>query len=169
MRRAVRAILPTLAACLFALPAAAAPPEGKTMKSDAPRLRLVAAAADGEHWSLVFEAANPGDAPVPYFGYRSDSYAPPLKDGTISPLYRIELRSGGKWAENRQGWCGTGVGPVSLPPKGKATFAVHVPKGDWDGLKVGLAWWPSAERKGPASVAWSDPVTAADLEKRPKR
>jgi hypothetical protein len=164
-----------LAACLLSFspgsPSPASQPAGKgdrTEKSDAPQIRLRAASAGADHWELTFEASNPGESPIPYSGYLANSFDPPLKDGTISPLYRVGLRSGGKWAEKPMGWCGTGRGPVSLPPKGKATFTAVVPKGGWDGLKVGLTWWPSPYRKVSAEVAWSDPLTPEDLEKRAK-
>src|SRR4051794_18419666 len=58
---------------------------------------------------LLFEVSNPNAEPAPYVGYRANAFPPPLKEGTISPLYRIELRRGGAWKPADLGWCGTGV------------------------------------------------------------
>jgi hypothetical protein len=104
--------------------------------------------------------ANPNRALVPYFGYTANSFSPPLPEGTMSPLYLLELRQGGVWKARGIGWCGTGIGNVALPPRGKVTFTVVPPAGRWDALKVGLRWRSSAERKGPWQTAWSDPVSA---------
>jgi hypothetical protein len=162
-----------LAACLIVLQSPASQPRAagridQTEKSDAPRLRLKSVADVGGHWWLVLEVLNPGDEPVTYVGYTPDSFAPPPQDATISPLYRLRLHGGGKWEDHdRCVWCGVGIGRLALPPKGKATFTVLVPKGKWEAVKVGLEW-RSAGKKGDRSIAWIWPVTQAELEKAAK-
>jgi hypothetical protein len=60
------------------------------------------------------------------------------------------------------GWCKTGVGPVSIPARGKVTFQVHVTDGGWKQLKIGLAWFDAPDRKGTAAVAWCRPIDRKD-------
>ena len=54
------------------------------------------------------------------------------------------------------------MGELTLPGKAKATFAVHLPGGEWDKSRVGVTWFP-AERKEPA-VAWSEALGKEKLE-----
>ena len=55
----------------------------------------------------------------------------------------------------RLGVCGTGLGALSLPPKGKVAFGVCLPGGDWDKFRVGVTWYkaatPRKQRKPGAS------------------
>lgn len=112
---------------------------------------------------LTFEAANPNRTPMPYVGYTPDSFSGGLAGGVIAPIYRVEVSGDGKaWKPHPLGWCGTGIGPVSLPGKGKGTFSVHVP-GDWAAVKVGLTWYQGGEPRTP-NTAWSDPVTRKAAE-----
>lgn len=134
-------------------PAALAPPEvrfaGVTRR-------------DGDN-VLAFDVVNPNAAPVPYTGYTPDSFSPRLAEGRIYPLHRVEFRKGGGWKEEKLGWCGTGVGPVSVAKGQKARFDVPVPEaGDWDAVRIGVSWSPGARAH---EVAWSRPITAAELRK----
>ena len=109
--------------------------------------------------AMVFEVSNPNKQPVPYVGYTSASFEGGLEKGTIAPLYKVELRQGKAWKAHQMGWCGTGVGEVKVPGKGKATFTVHAPGGEWGEIRVGLVWYATADRNGAAAAAWSDAVT----------
>ena len=112
--------------------------------------------------SLTFEVTNPNATPLAYHGYTANAFTPPLKDGTISPHYKLDVNSGGVWKAEGIGWCVFGIGPVSIPAKGKVTFAAAKPAGDWDEMKVGLTWYNSADRKG-SVTAWSEPVSRKDV------
>jgi hypothetical protein len=136
-------------ALLVALPAE--PPA----KPAQPVVKFVSTAKDG---LLTFELSNPNAEALPYFGYRSDSFEGGLKEGTIAPLYRVEVLQGKEWKVYKIGWCGTGLGEVSVPSKGKATFGVGLPGEEWDKFRVGVTWFKTADRKELA-VAWSDALS----------
>ena len=94
-------MLPTVTiALLFTLPAE--PPA----KSEQPAVRFLGADKNG---GLTFQLFNPHAEPLPYFGYRSDSFEGGLKEGTIAPLYRVEVLQGKEWKVYKIGWCGTGL------------------------------------------------------------
>jgi hypothetical protein len=147
-------MLPTAAAALL-LTLAAEPPA----KLERPELKFLSVAKDG---MLTFQLSNPNAEALPYFGYRPDSFEGGLKEGTIAPLYRIEVLRGKEWKAHGPGWCGTGVGEVSVPGKGKATFAVGPPGGEWDKFRVGVVWFKTAGRKDP-TVAWGDALGKDDV------
>jgi hypothetical protein len=136
---------------LLALPTA--PPS----KPEPPSIKLVSSKN-----GLTFEVANPNAEALPYVGYTSDSFEGGLKPGIISPMYRIELLKGKEWTAYNIGWCGTGLGPVSIPAKGKATFTLIPPPGEWDKFRVGMTWFKTTDRKELA-VAWSDPIGKDDI------
>jgi hypothetical protein len=117
--------------------------------------------------TLGFEVSNPNADPLPYFGYTADSFMPPIPEGTIRPLYNIEVKAGKEWAAKQMGWCKTGVGPVTLPAKGKVTFEAHLPQGEWDELKIGLRWYEKPDRTGEMGTVWTVPITRKDAEKKP--
>jgi hypothetical protein len=149
-------MLTTIAFALLLTPAAepAARPEK-------PVLRFTGS-KDGR---LAFQLSNPSAESLPYVGYLSDSFEGGLAKGTIAPLYRIEVLRGKEWKAHNMGWCGTGLGKVSIPAKGKATFAVYRPDGDWDRVRVGVTCFKSAERKEP-QVVWSDALSKEDLARK---
>ncbi len=133
-----------------------------------PRIRFlgVSRVPAGEgHLRLIFEASNPNEAPLPYRGYLAEGFAPPLHKGVIAPHYLIEFRRDGKWKPEPIGWCGTGAGPVQLPARGTAQFAVDVPKDNWHAVKVGVDWFATPDRKGVPTTTWSDVVTPEDAAK----
>ena len=149
-----------LAALLLATPVAEPDPT-KTPKP--PEIKFEGLSANG---AMLFSVTNPNATPLPYSGYRANSFNPPLQDGTIAPLYTIEVGTAGAWKSAEPGWCGTGVGAVSIPAKGKVTFDASVPKGEWNEVKVGLRWFPSLEHKGPPVTAWSGAIRKDTLPKK---
>lgn len=163
---------PLLLAAAFAASTPGAPaPTTKAEKVEPPRLRFLGVGpgnAGTGHVLLRFEASNPNAAPLPYVGYLASSFAPPLKEGTIAPLYRLEYRKANEWKAHGVGWCGTGRGPVQLPARGKATFDVPVTEEGWEAVRVGLTWFESADRQGAAAAAWSEPVSHKDVRKPAK-
>lgn len=115
-----------------------------------------------------FEVTNPNDVPLPYVGYTSDSFEGGLPEGTISPIFRIELKHEDRdWKKHPVGFCGTGIGPVSLPAKKKVTFGVHLPAGDWKAARVGLTWREPAADETQGIVAWSGEIGRQDAEPKP--
>jgi hypothetical protein len=127
-------------------------------KAERPAIKFVSAAKDGV---LTFELSNPNAEALPYVGYLPDSFEGGLKKGTIAPIYRVEVLRGTEWSAQKMGWCGVGVGDVSVSGKGKATFTVDLPRGEWDKVRVGVTWFKTAGRKGSA-IAWSDAVSKDD-------
>lgn len=157
--------MPTAFPLLLAL--AAPSPEPKELK--APVLKLVSATLHDGNAALTFEVHNPNAAPLPYVGYTSKSFEGGLKEGTIAPIYRVELDAGDGWKKHEPGWCGTGIGPVAIPAKGKGTFQAHVPAGSWEKVRVGLTWSKSDDRKAGSDVAFSAPVSRAAMTATPKK
>lgn len=128
-------------------------------KPERPTVKFLGAAKDGR---LTFELANPNAEALHYTGYTPDSFEGGLKKDTIAPLYSVEVLCGKEWKAHKMGWCGTSRGEVSVPGKGKATFALISPAGAWDKFRVGVTWFKTAERKESA-VAWSDAMSKDDV------
>ena len=131
-----------------------------------PLLKLTSSSVSQGNVALYFGVTNPNDLPLPFVGYTPDSFEGGLKSGTIAPIYRIELRRYKTWKPGSIGWCGTGIGPVSIPAKGSVTFAVLQPIGDWEAVRVGLSWFAISDRTKP-EIAWSDSITRETLTKNP--
>jgi hypothetical protein len=131
-----------------------------------PVLKLTSSSVSNGNVALYFEVTNPNAAPVPFVGYTPDSFEGGLKAGTIAPIYRVELFHDKAWKPRSIGWCGTGKGPVSIPTKGQVTFSVLQPVGDWEEVRVGLAWFPTSDRAKP-EVAWSESITRESVTKKP--
>jgi len=131
-----------------------------------PQLKLKSSSVGKGNVALYFEVTNPNTAPILFVGYTPDSFEGGLKAGTIAPIYRIELLLNKTWKSASIGWCGTGIGPVSIPAKGQVTFSVLQPIGDWEALKVGLTWFPTSDQAKP-EIAWSEPITRETLTKKP--
>jgi hypothetical protein len=151
---------------VFLLPGAvrAGEPE-PTPKLKPPVLKLTSSSVSNGNVALYFDVTNPNAAPAPFVGYTPDSFEGGLKAGTIAPIYRVELLQDKKWKPHSIGWCGTGIGPVSIPAKGQVTFSVLQPIGDWEAVRVGLSWFPTSDRTKPVT-AWSDTITRDDLTKK---
>jgi hypothetical protein len=90
--------------------------------------------ADARGFSLNVEVSNAGTHVLKYVGYRSDSFSPPIEEGRMAPMYRLEVRQAGKWKVCPIGWCGTGIDDIEIAPKTSATFAVWVKAGPWDAV-----------------------------------
>ena len=142
-----------LAALLLAAPV-------PTEKVKPPEVRFVGTVEHGKYVFLKFEVFNPNAADLHYTGYTADSFDGGLKAGVIAPLCRVELRTGTDWKAQAQRWCKTGVGPVTIPAKGKGTFEVVAPTGEWDEARFGVTWFTRADRKT-SDVAWGT-VTRKD-------
>ena len=67
---------------------------------------------------------NPLDVPITYHGYRMDGWDKRPPTGEISPFYTTELREkpNGGWKPNPIGWCGSGAGQMTIPPKQAGCF-----------------------------------------------
>jgi hypothetical protein len=149
-----------LAALLLTAPVAEPDP---TKIPKPPEVKFEGLSASG---AMLFSVSNPNATPLPYFGYRANSFNPPLQDGTIAPLYTVEVGTAGVRKSVEPGWCVFGVGAVSIPAKGKVTFKASVPDGEWDEVKAGLRWYPSLEQKGPTVTAWSGAIRKELLAQR---
>src|SRR5262245_35965877 len=145
-------MLTTLSALLL-LAAADIDPEPP---APGPLVRFRGVSASNGASTLTFEVTNNGPKPIAYLGYGN---APNKNGERISPLYAIQELKAKAWKNVVVGWCGTGVGNVSVPARGKVTFTVSVPAGDWDEVRVGLDWYPSGDKRGEGRTTWSDPVT----------
>lgn len=121
--------------------------------------------------ALIFEMSNPNVEPVPYSGYLPDAFQPPLKKGQISPLYELQYRRAGKWETSEIGWCGMGLGPVSIEARVRARFDVPVEMGlGWDAVSVGVVWQQNTRKVAErVQTAWSPPVTREHIEKAGQR
>ncbi len=143
----------------FLLPLAALAVDAPA-KLEPPKVELLSVAKDG---ALIIQVSNPNAEPLPYVGYLSSSFEGGLKEGTIAPIYGIELLRDKEWQAKKIGWCGTGIGPVSIPANGKVTFQIPLPEGEWDRFRVGLTWYTTADGKESA-VAWSDGLSRKEGE-----
>ena len=81
----------------------------------------------------------------------------------MAPLYKIEYRRDGAWKDDSLGWCGFGIGPVSVAKGQKARFDVPLYQGQWDEVRVGVVWYPGGQGKG-SQTAWSRPVGRNDAK-----
>jgi hypothetical protein len=127
-----------------------------------PTVKLTGAKTKDGQTVWTFEVANTNRVAVPYVGYTSESFEGGLPEGTISPIFRVQLQQAGEWKPHSIGFCGTGIGPVTLPPKSKVTFEILPPPGDWTAAQVGLAWYDTADPEEKPSVAWSAPIKAQE-------
>jgi len=154
-----------LVAILFVGSVQAAEPQ-PTSRTKPPTVKVAAAGGHDGQVFLVGEVSNPNLEPLPFVGYTPESFEGGLKAGTIFPIYKIELLQEKKWKPVPIGWCGTGIGPVSIPARGTVTFGVMVPAGEWEAAKVGLSWYRAGEKN--PDTAWSDPINRKDaIPKKP--
>ena len=150
-------MLATIATLLLA-----APVPRDTMKP--PEVRHVGTVKRKGVVLFQFEMINPNTADLHYTGYTSGSFEGGRVAGVIAPLHRLKFKTGADWKDFPKGWCKTGVGPVTIPAKGKGTFEVLVPKEEWDEARFGVTWFTGADRKTP-NVAW---VTVSRKDAEPK-
>jgi hypothetical protein len=117
-------------------------------------------------FSLAVEVTNPGTQTLQYFGYRPDSFHPPIPTGQMRPIYRIEVKQAGKWQAHPIGWCGSGDGDLDFAPKTSATFGVWVPAGPWEAVRIGISWRPAGgDKKAARAVAWSPELTQQEIRR----
>jgi hypothetical protein len=133
-------------------------------KPTSPVFKLTSATEKDGLVTLTFQVTNPNLTPLPYLGYTSDSFDPKIPDGTIVPLHKVGLLQGKEWKEYKSGWCGTGIGPVTIPANGKVTFGAQVPIGEWAEIRIGLVWFVSADKKDP-QTAWTSAIDRKDVKK----
>src|SRR5947209_3876999 len=108
MRTALTAVLLLAGAA----PLAAQQPPGKL---EPPAVRFQGVSPAGQ---AVFEVTNPNAAPLHFIGYATTKNGNVgVVDGKISPLYALDLRRGDAWTNTGLGWCGTGMGPVTIPAR----------------------------------------------------
>ena len=139
-------------------------------KQQTPELRLHVAGrqnkGEASGFSLAIEVTNPGTQTLQYFGYRPDSFTPPIPKGQMRPIYRIELKQAGKWQAHPIGWCGWGDGDLDFAPKASATFGVWVPAGPWEAVRIGISWRPAGgDKKAARAVAWSPELTPQEIQR----
>jgi len=150
-----------------------APTPQQPAKQQPPELRLHVAGrqnrGEASGFSLAVDLTNPGTQPLQYFGYRPDSFHPPIPTGQMRPIYRIELKQAGKWQAHPIGWCGWGHGDLDFAPKTSATFGVWVPAGPWEAVRIGISWRPAGgDRKAARAVAWSPELTRQEIRRASK-
>lgn len=115
---------------------------------------------DQQLFSLTLELANPNDASLSYTGYTPDSFDPTLKAGHIAPLYHLELRRNGKWQADPIGFCGTGLADLEVAARSSATFALMIPAGDWQAVKIGIGHYPGwSTAEASTTTIWSIEIT----------
>lgn len=136
----------------------------ETAKPSPPELKLIGITETDGMVAASFKVINPNSRSLPYLGYTPDSFDPKIPNGTIVPLHKIESFQGKEWKEHKLGWCGTGIGPVSIPAKGTVTFAVLVSAGEWEKLRVGLVWFASTDEKDHRTT-WSGEINRKDVKK----
>jgi hypothetical protein len=141
-----------------------APKPPEPAKLNPPEVKFTGAVERGGQSYLVFEVVNPNTAPIPYRGYTANSFEPKLAEGNIFPLHKAELLKGTAWKEDKIGWCGTGVGPVSVASQQKVRFEIPVPNGEWDEVRIGLVWYAAGYGKD-SSTAWSKSISRKDVTK----
>jgi hypothetical protein len=109
--------------------------------------------------SISAELSNPHDRPVTFLGYTPDSFSPPLEEGQISPIYRIEFTRDGKWVPHPLGWCGFGMGAIELKPGAKPTFGAFAAGAEegWEAVRVGITAPEITDIDYPRPVIWSEP------------
>jgi hypothetical protein len=158
------------------------PPDGKQpgatdnhtaeqpVKQQGPELRLHVAGrqnmGEARGFSLAVEVTNSGTQTLQYFGYRADSFAPPIPKGEMRPMYRVELKKAGKWQADPIGWCGTGMDALDFAPKTSATFGDWVSAGSWEAVRIGISWRPKRSDKEAAwTVAWSPELAREEIRR----
>jgi hypothetical protein len=144
--------------------------DSASAEQQGPELRLHVAGrqnmGEARGFSLAVEVSNPGTHALWYHGYRTDSFAPPIPKGQMQPIYRFELKQGGKWQQYPIGWCGTGMDEIEFAPKASATFGVWVPAGPWEAVQIGVTWHPAGAREdSPPTLAWSPEFTRQEIHR----
>ncbi|MGV3721602.1 MAG: hypothetical protein ACO1SX_11890 [Actinomycetota bacterium] len=157
-----------LAAILAAARTVPAGADGRALVAPTIRFDGREKAAGGKLNMLRFSVVNPNRTSVFVFVYGFQPDPDPGKQSTvISPLYRVEVRQGGKWAPALFGWCGTGSGMEPVAPGARRFFTIEEPKGKWDSVRAGLSWSAASNDPAKTRVVWSLPVTRHELASSP--
>jgi hypothetical protein len=159
-----------LPAILFTVAAHCAEPaqDGVARELRAPKVKILAAGLTDGQYYISCEATNPNMSPVMFVGYRADAFDPPIEEGRISPIHRVEFQRDGKWEEHPIGWCGTGIDGIELAPLKKPQFGIVAPAdGKATAVRIGISWskpidFATAE-PGAFSIAWSEPLDLKGL------
>jgi hypothetical protein len=116
--------------------------------------------------SLEFDAMNPNDEPLFYYGYTRNSFTPPIPAGRMYPLCRFEIQeaAGGEWKNLDSGYCKTGQGEVFIPGRSTQTFAVAPHRRDWHAIRIGVRWHNNEEEEWGTEIQWSEPVANHQLK-----
>ena len=115
----------------------------------------------GSYITATCTFENPTNNEVKYTGYARNSFAPPLKPGSISPIYSVEYKSDGQWHECPIGWCGTGMARLGAKPGTTGVFDVILPASawDWEAIRIGLRCSSSNSKEGTSTMVWSESVS----------
>ena len=115
----------------------------------------------GSYITATCTFENPTSNEVKYTGYARNSFAPPLKPGSISPIYSVEYKSDGQWHECPIGWCGTGMVRLGAKPGTTGVFDVILPASawDWEAIRIGLRCSSSNSKEGTSTMVWSESVS----------
>jgi len=139
-----------------------------------PKVRILSGARttfqDSPFVGFSCQATNPAKDVAMFVGYRADSFDPPTPEGQISPIYIVELLRDDKWEKYPIGWCGTGIDGIELAAGGSGAFGFAVPlEPAWTAVRVGIRWSRpldfSTAQSGSFKIAWSEPMTLADIDK----
>lgn len=154
--------------CCFSLSIAAAEAPPATQR--APELRVHVAGrqnvGEARGYSLAIEVLNPGAHALWYYGYRPDSFDPPIPKGQMSPIYRVELKQGGKWQQLPIGRCGTGMDWLEFTSNASAIFGVWVPAGSWEAVRIGLPWhYGKPQKDSLPTFVWSPELTRREVRR----
>ena len=115
----------------------------------------------GSYVTATCTFENPTSNEVKYTGYARNSFDPPFKPGSISPIYSVEYKSAGQWHECPIGWCGTGMARLGAKPGTTGVFDVILPASawDWEAIRIGLKCSSSNSKEGTSTIVWSESVS----------
>ncbi len=115
----------------------------------------------GSYITATCTFENPTSNEVKYTGYARNSFDPPLKPGSISPIYSVEYKSDGQWHECPIGWCGTGMARLGAKPGTTGVFDVILPASawGWEAIRIGLKCSSSNSKEGTSTMVWSESVS----------
>ena len=98
---------------------------------------------------------NPMNVPIEYKGYRMDSWQTRPPVGEISPFYSLQIQTAEDktWHNGSIGWCGTGAGKMTVPPKHVGRFAVHIdPRGTSAKISLKCSWTDSDGKRNEPEI-----------------
>ncbi len=130
-----------------------------------------ATANEHEGYFVVLKVTNTNKEPLPYIGYVPSSFDPPIPEGRIEPIYKMEYWKQDQWTASPLGWCGTGIGPVTLPPEESVKFSVHVHNKEWDAVRIGISWREPKSKPSDSRTrtAWSPRIKLEDIQRDERR